>query len=152
MGKQGTKKPRARRRTTLRERKQAFSVRREDPLFQIFERRLYEFDYDSREAFIEGVVAEYIEQLAAEESSLVLSAQKDTVKSAVADEVSDMLVRRIYGCLEVISQPGSRPANTKDPLKKLEADLDAEDLLENAASSPIGSETLKQRLLKLAAK
>lgn len=139
MGKTGAKKGTLRARTSLRKQKRGkrFSVRREDPLFQIFERRLYEFEYDSRDAFIEGVVGEYIQFLVSEESCVMLNGHKDLVQEAVADEVSDMLVRRIYGCLKVEGQ---------DKRTQLEIEI----LEEN--ESIIESDVVKRRLLKLASK
>lgn len=129
MGKPGNK---------LRKRRERkFSVHREDPLFQIFERRLYEFEYDSREAFIEGVVQEYIEHLASEESCLMLNGHQEMVNQAVADEVSDMLVRRIYGCLKV---------------EGLERRTELETELFEELDGPVDSDALKRRLLKLASK
>ena len=43
---------------------QNFSVRKWDPLFIIFEKHLYDFNYESRELFIQGVVVDYLTHLA----------------------------------------------------------------------------------------
>ncbi len=139
MGNQGTKKARLADLDALRKKKRElnYTIHRQDPLFQIFERRLYEFEYDTRDAFIDGVVVEYVEQLASEESTLLLTTHQDLIREAVADEVSDMLVRRIYGCLRVEGKV--------EPLD-LSDDLPAE------TKTPVDSEALKRRLLKIASK
>ena len=86
-----------------RKRKKAdrgFSVRKNDPLFVIFERHLYDFNYESRELFIAGVVNEYVTYLA-KQKVLVPPAWRTHLETSLGEEVSDMLVRRLYGCLSV---------------------------------------------------
>lgn len=81
-------------------RKDHFSVRKWDPLFVIFERHLYDFNYDSRELFIQGVVEEYLGYLQ-QQKVLVPAVWKGQLEASLTEEVSDMLVRKLYGCLNV---------------------------------------------------
>lgn len=88
----------------LRKRKkqktQKFSVQKWDPLFIIFEKHLYDFNYESREIFINAVVADYLEHLASQKVIVPMVWQTQLEKS-LSEEVSDMLVCRLYGCLTV---------------------------------------------------
>ncbi len=77
-----------------------FSVGKKDPLFRIFEKHLYDFNYESRELFIKGVVDDYVTHLASQKA-VVPPSMKVHFEKTVAEEVSDMLVRRLYGCLTV---------------------------------------------------
>ncbi len=77
-----------------------FSVRKWDPLYIIFERHLYDFNYESRELFIKGVVEEYVAHLV--KSKVVIPpAWRGHLDKTITEEVSDMLVRKLYGCLTV---------------------------------------------------
>lgn len=80
--------------------KKSFSVRKSDPLFIIFERHLYDFNYESRELFVKGVVEAYVAHLVTQKV-VVPPAWKQHLEQSIAEEVSDMLVRRLYGCLNV---------------------------------------------------
>src|SRR5471032_2995418 len=77
-----------------------FSVRKWDPLFIIFEKHLYDFNYDSREFFLKGVVDEYIAHLV-RQKTVIPPAWRLHLEKSIAEEVSDMLVRKLYGCLTV---------------------------------------------------
>ncbi len=81
-------------------RKFSFSVRKWDPLFIIFEKHLYDFNYESRELFIKGVVDDYLEHLSQQKITTPPS-WKPQMEKTLTEEVSDMLVRRLYGCLTV---------------------------------------------------
>jgi hypothetical protein len=83
-----------------RKRKPSFSVRKWDPLYIIFERHLYDFNYDSRELFLKGVVEEYLLHLA-KQKAVVPATWRSHLEKSLEEEVSDMLVRRLYGCLKV---------------------------------------------------
>jgi hypothetical protein len=83
-----------------KKKKITFSVRKWDPLFIIFEKHLYDFNYESRELFIKGVVEDYIVHLIAQKAAIP-PAWKGHLEKTIAEEVSDMLVRRLYGCLTV---------------------------------------------------
>jgi hypothetical protein len=89
------KKPRKSRR-----KKNIFTVRKWDPLFIIFEKHLYDFNYESRELFIQGVVEEYFSHLS-EQKVIVPAIWRKQMESSISEEVSAMLVRKIYGCLTV---------------------------------------------------
>ena len=80
--------------------KAGFSVRKWDPLYIIFEKHLYDFNYESRDAFIKGVVSEYSLHLV-QQKVVVPVIWKMHFETSIAEEVSDMLVRRLYGCLTV---------------------------------------------------
>jgi hypothetical protein len=75
-------------------------VRKWDPLFIIFEKHLYDFNYESRELFIKGVVDDYLAHLL-RQKAMVPPAWKGHLEKTISDEVSDMLVRKLYGCLTV---------------------------------------------------
>ena len=77
-----------------------FSVRKWDPLFIIFEKHLYDFNYESRELFLKGVVEEYIAHLVRQQV-VIPPAWKTHLDKTLSEEVSDMLVRKLYGCLTV---------------------------------------------------
>lgn len=77
-----------------------FSVRKWDPLFIIFEKHLYDFNYESRELFLKGVVEEYISHLV-RQKTVIPPAWKTHLEKTIFEEVSDMLVRKLYGCLTV---------------------------------------------------
>lgn len=78
----------------------AFSVRKWDPLFIIFEKQLYDFNYESRELFVKGVVEEYISHLV-RQKTVIPPAWRQHLEKTLSEEVSDMLVRKLYGCLTV---------------------------------------------------
>jgi len=77
-----------------------FSVRKWDPLFIIFEKDLYDFNYDSRELFIKNVIDEYLRHLA-KQKVLVPPTWRAQLEKNLGEEISDMLVRKLYGCLSV---------------------------------------------------
>ncbi len=77
-----------------------FSVRKWDPLFIIFEKHLYDFNYESRELFLKGVVDEYISHLV-RQKTVIPPAWRAHLEKTIFEEVSDMLVRKLYGCLTV---------------------------------------------------
>jgi hypothetical protein len=77
-----------------------FSVKKWDPLFIIFEKHLYDFNYESRELFLKGVVDEYIAHLV-RQKTVIPPSWKQHLEKTIAEEVSDMLVRKLYGCLTV---------------------------------------------------
>ena len=89
------------RRTRKKQNKKAgFSVRKWDPLFIIFEKHLYDFNYESRELFIKGVVDEYVSHLV-RQKTVIPPAWRQHMEKSLFEEVSDMLVRKLYGCLTV---------------------------------------------------
>ncbi len=83
-----------------RKKKNAFSVRKWDPLFIIFEKHLYDFNYESRDLFLKNVVEEYVSHLV-RQKAVIPPAWRQHLEKTLADEVSDMLVRKLYGCLTV---------------------------------------------------
>lgn len=78
----------------------SFSVKKWDPLFIIFEKHLYDFNYESRELFVKGVIEEYIAHLV-RQKTVIPPSWKLHLEKTIAEEVSDMLVRKLYGCLTV---------------------------------------------------
>ena len=87
-----------------------FSVRKWDPLFIIFEKHLYDFNYESRELFLKGVVEEYITHLV-RQKTVIPPAWKTHLEKTIFEEVSDMLVRKLYGCLTVEEFKAKAAAN-----------------------------------------
>lgn len=77
-----------------------YRVRKWDPLYIIFEKHLYDFNYESRELFIKGVVDDYIAHLV-RQKAVIPPTWKQHLDKTIAEEVSDMLVRKLYGCLTV---------------------------------------------------
>lgn len=80
--------------------KKKFSVQKWDPLFIIFEKHLYDFNYESRDLFIQGVVIEYLQYLS-QQKVVVPPLWKSQMEKSLTEEIADMLVRRLYGCLTV---------------------------------------------------
>jgi hypothetical protein len=89
-----------RHRQKKRPKKTLFSVRKWDPLFIIFEKHLYDFNYESRELFLKSVVDDYISHLV-RQKAVIPPSWKLHLEKTIAEEVSDMLVRKLYGCLTV---------------------------------------------------
>lgn len=77
-----------------------FTVRKWDPLYIIFEKHLYDFNYESRLRFVTGVIEEYLTHLA-KQKVLVPAAWRPVLEKNLSEEISDMLVRKLYGCLTV---------------------------------------------------
>jgi hypothetical protein len=120
-----------------------FAVLRSDPLFMIFERHLYEFNYETREGFINSVVRDYLQAVAEDKKVIVPSSKRAQLESAIAEDVSDMLVRKIYGCLEVLDG-GLIKAKQEPEVKKMRRDIALEN--QNAQLSP---QEIKKRIAKL---
>lgn len=83
-----------------KKKKAPYTVRKWDPLFIIFEKHLYDFNYESRELFLKGVVDEYIAHLV-KQKAVIPPAWRNHLEKSLHEEVSDMLVRKLYGCLTV---------------------------------------------------
>lgn len=114
-----------------------FTVGKSDPLFQIFERHLYEFNYETRENFINSVVRDYLEFLARESKIVVPLQRRSLLESTIAEDVSDMLVRKIYGCLRVEEDKPATPEKEREAIAQENRD---------ALVSP---QEMKKRLSKL---
>ena len=73
-----------------------------DPLFVIFEQHLYNFqDSDSdRKTFIAGVVVEYLSFLRQKNIAVPRSLEA-AIGEELAEQVSIMLTKKIYGCLTI---------------------------------------------------
>lgn len=71
-----------------------------DPLYIIFEKYLYDFPHEDLDFFIATIVNEYIEYLKKNE---VIIAEKrlQMLMKDLADEVYDIFIKRIYGCLNL---------------------------------------------------
>src|SRR3989338_5083073 len=76
----------------------AFTIRKWDPLYIIFEKHLYDFNYDSRDKFIQGVINEYVSYMV-KQKVVIPPMWRPHLEANLKDEVCDMLVRKIYGCL-----------------------------------------------------
>lgn len=84
-----------------RKKSKVFSVRASDPLFRIFEANLYDFNYSDRSAFVQSVVNDFFDLIAREKFSIPVKQKKD-LQESVSSEVHNMLVHKIYGCLNVV--------------------------------------------------
>ena len=118
-----------------------FSVGKNDPLFHIFEKQLYEFNYETRENFITAVVREYIQFLSRDRKAVIPANRRSLLESTIADDVSDMLVRKIYGCLKVEDEQAPAKGDAR-------ADVAAAVAAENAAAV-LSPQEIKRRIAKL---
>lgn len=98
----------------------SYSVRKWDPLFIIFEKHLYDFNYDTRELFLKGVIEEYIEHLH-KQKVIIPATWRATLEKNLCEEISDMLVRKLYGCLTVKDFQEKEENNEETLLLKKEA-------------------------------
>ena len=118
-----------------------FTVGKNDPLFRIFEKHLYEFNYETRDSFITKVVREYLQFLARDCKAVIPASRRSLLESTIADDVSDMLVRKIYGCLEIEEDFSSaQPKRTE---------VEAAVAAENKAAVLSSTMELKKRISKL---
>ena len=71
-----------------------------DPLFIIFEKHLYETPHEDLDLFIATVVNEYIDYL---KTNQVLIPEKSFsfLMKDLADEVYDMFIKKVHGCLNL---------------------------------------------------
>ena len=83
-----------------KKKKPSFSVRKWDPLYIIFEKHLYDFNYESRDLFLKAVVDDYMDHLQKQKVGVPVI-WKSQLEKTLGEEVSDMLVRKLYGCLTV---------------------------------------------------
>lgn len=90
-----------------KQKKPNFTVRKWDPLYVIFEKHLYDFNYESRDNFIDGVVQEYMVYLH-KTKIYVPPVWQEHMKNNLREEVANMLVRRIYGCLTIEEHKGKQ--------------------------------------------
>ena len=69
-----------------------------DPLFIIFEKSLYDFHNEDLDLFISTIVTEYLDYLNKHEV-IVPEQRKQQMIRDLADEVYDMYVKKVHGCL-----------------------------------------------------
>lgn len=93
----------------------AFRVRKWDPLFIIFEKHLYDFNYESRELFLKSVVEDYMGHLV-KQKVVVPPSWRTHLEKTLTEEVSDMLVRKLYGCLTVEEFKEKAVAESRDEM------------------------------------
>lgn len=99
---------------------ESFSVRKWDPLYIIFEKHLYDFNYDSRDLFIRGVIDEYAEHLT-KNQVIIPTTWRPVLEKNLAEEIADMLVRKLYGCLTVKEFQDKEEQNTETLPQRKEA-------------------------------
>lgn len=127
----------------------AFTVGKSDPLFRIFEKHLYEFNYETRDNFITTVVREYLAFLVQERKVMIPASRRTSLESAIAEDVSDMLVRKIYGCLQVEDDGvGEEQGKQKGEVKPVDSELVRAITNENEAAALTPAD-IKKRLTKL---
>jgi hypothetical protein len=88
-------------------------------------------------------VRDYLQAVAEDKKVIVPSSKRAQLESAIAEDVSDMLVRKIYGCLEVLDG-GLIKAKQEPEVKKMRRDIALEN--QNAQLSP---QEIKKRIAKL---
>lgn len=71
-----------------------------DPLYVIFEKYLYDFPNENLDLFIESIVSEYLEYLTAH-CVIIPGKKRFFLLKDLADEVYDMYVKRLHGCLNL---------------------------------------------------
>ncbi|MBN1115047.1 MAG: hypothetical protein JXA66_06870 [Oligoflexia bacterium] len=71
-----------------------------DPLYVIFEKHLYDYPYDSTDDFIFAVVREYMDYMR-QENLILPDSSKDQITDVLTEEVREMLLKKIYGCLSI---------------------------------------------------
>lgn len=71
-----------------------------DPLYIIFEKYLYDFPHEDLDIFIATIVNEYIDYL--QHNNVIVPEKKfSMMMKDLADEVYDMYVKKIHGCLNL---------------------------------------------------
>lgn len=85
---------------------ESFTVDRNDPLYRIFEKHLYDFNYETRENFLNTVIKDYLQELS-RNAFVVPANRQNLLESTLMEEVAEMLVRKIYGCLQVMDPHAS---------------------------------------------
>lgn len=71
-----------------------------DPLFVIFEKHLYDFPHEELDLFISNIVHDYLNYLK-NSRVIVPESMFQTLMKDLADEVYDMFIKRIHGCLNL---------------------------------------------------
>lgn len=71
-----------------------------DPLYVIFEKYLYDFPNEDLDQFIATIVTEYLTYLTAQ-NVIVPQSKKHSLLKDLADEVYDMYIKRLHGCLNL---------------------------------------------------
>jgi len=71
-----------------------------DPLYVIFEKYLYNFPDEDLDRFIETIVSEYLGYLD-KHDVIVPSKRKVQLMKDLADEVYDIYIRKVHGCLNL---------------------------------------------------
>ena len=71
-----------------------------DPLHIIFEKNLYDFKYEDLDVFIEHVVSEYLTHLQLH-GVAIPEARKTTLFKDLTEEVYEMYIKKIHGCLDL---------------------------------------------------
>ena len=114
-----------------------------NPLYTIFEKHLYEFNYETRENFINSVVREYVVHIT-KSKIMIPHTKRSLLENTLADEVSDMLVRKIYGCLKVENGDFKVDEKIKRALENFPKDENG-----SGNSGNLTPDELKKRLQKL---
>ena len=71
-----------------------------DPLYVIFEKYLYDFPNEDLDLFIATIVNEYIDYLNTH-SVAIPDKTKPMLLKDLADEVYDMFIKKVHGCLNL---------------------------------------------------
>ena len=86
----------------------------EHPLYIIFEQHLLNFQDANidRRSFIEGVLFEYIQFLRSNKV-IVLREHETAIFEEMAQQVNEMLIKKIYGCMSIKEFQEKIPAKSK---------------------------------------
>jgi len=71
-----------------------------DPLFVIFEKHLYDFPSEDLDLFISTIVTAYVDYLGTHEV-VIPEPKKPALLRDLADEVYDMFIKKVHGCLNI---------------------------------------------------
>ena len=85
--------------------KKIFKVYQNDPLYSIFEKHLYDHQYESRACFLEAVIEEYVREMSLGGRMFITRSEMYKLKLALEEELIEMLVRKLYGCLKLEKSP-----------------------------------------------
>jgi hypothetical protein len=90
-----------------------------DPLFTIFEQKLLSFEDEGmdRQSFVRGVVEEYVSYLRKLNIAIPAHLEKHVVEELM-QQVTAMLVKKMYGCLTIKDFADGVPESRKKRVKR----------------------------------
>lgn len=99
--------------------KKIFKVHQNDPLYRIFEKHLYDYQYENRACFLEAVIEEYVREMSLGGRMFITRPEMHKLKLALEQELIEMLVRKLYGCLKLEESPVEEEGKHKGEKEEL---------------------------------